>query len=305
MRIVSCVTDPYEIPVLKKIGADEIYIAYSKILNYGEAMSFKSLADVISCVKLAKKNKLKIHLAANGIASKKETITLAGMIGDIKKIIDIGIDGLIVSNVGILKIIKKERINVNLHLSSVNPVFNTYALDFFHSNFGLSRVILPNQLSARESEGIINYAKEKKIETEVFYFKFFGCPYINGFCYMHNNSLYTRNIKSERGLCLLGKGSKKARIYSFNNNINPSKKIIERVMERVNFGGSPRILNVSSFFDFYSMGVNFVKYGSRTDSSNLKFYKVKVIRKAIDRLSELTAKYDLSEAKIRFMESFK
>lgn len=302
MRILSCVTVPDEIPVLKKIGVDEVYIAYSEILNYS-TVSFKSVKDVIKSIDLARKNDIKIYLAANGFIS--QGILFSKMVKNIKKFLDYGINGIIISNFGVFKVLREEGVYADFHLSSVNPVFNKYTVDFFHSRFNIKRLILPNQISAKESKGIIDYCKKNNIETEVFYFKFFGCPYINSFCYMHDNSMYKRKTKDEKGLCLLGHGNKKADVSKFNVFLNPDSDVIERVRNRVSFGGSPRILNVSSFFDFYSMGVNVVKYGSRTDSSQIKFYKIKLIKKAVDALLELTAKYSTKEAKIRFMEIFK
>ncbi|MEF3280862.1 MAG: U32 family peptidase [Elusimicrobiota bacterium] len=305
MKIISCIIHPDEINLVKEAGADEIYFAYSQVLNFGEAMSIQKLRDVQRSIEIAHKNKLKIYLAANGFASKKQSITVKGMIKDIKKIINCGIDGLIVSNLGVFEAIKKYGIKTDLHLSSVNPVFNSYTLDFFYRKYGISRVILPNQLSAIEAEGIMEYAKKNMIKTEIFYFKFFGCPYINGFCYMHSNNLCTRNISSEYGLCVLGRGKNNADISPFNIVIAPPKNILERVSMRISMGGSPRILNISSFFDYCLKGVDFIKYGTRTDDTKTRVYKVSLIKRAINAFKELTSKYSVEEAKERFIREFK
>lgn len=308
MKILSCITDISEIVPIRKAGADEIYFAYKNILNYGNYGTLNSFEDVVNAIKIAKKNKMKIYLASNGFDSEFEKISVKEVIKNIKKIINLGIDGIIVANIGILSLIKNENINAPIHISSVNPVFNSETLKFFCFFNNIKRIILPNQLSCEEAKKIINTAKNYDIETEVFYFKFFGCPYINGYCNLHNNGIIKRLINTQSGLCVFGSGKNGTKIKVFNKlkKVNYDfDNIANRVSLRISFGGSPRLLNISTFFDFYINNVDSVKYGTRTDITKKKIDSIRVIKKAIDFLDNNKYKYNLIELKNIFMEKFK
>lgn len=308
MKILSCITDVKEILSIKKAGADEVYFAYKDILNYGNYGSLSNFKDVELAIKIAHKNKMKIYLAANGFDSENEIISVKEVIKKIKKVVDMGIDAIIVANIGVLSLIGTNNINVPIHISSVNPIFNTQTLDFLSIFKNIRRIIFPNQLSGEEAKEIINIALKNNIETEVFYFKFFGCPYINGYCNLHNNGVIKRLVSDQSGLCVFGSGKNEAFIKNINKfkKINYSlDKIINRVISRVSCGGSPRILNISSFFDFYMYNVNCVKYGTRTDITQKKINSIIFIKKAIDFLDNNINKYDKQELKKIFIEKFK
>ncbi|NLH39605.1 MAG: hypothetical protein GX445_06050 [Elusimicrobia bacterium] len=286
-----------ELIELKKAGADEIYFAYNAIPNYANTGMFYNLIDVRKLIKLSHNLKMKVHLAANEINLSDSTNTFLTIIANIRKIINFGIDGIIVSDIGLLKRIKSEFNNIPVHLSSLNPVFNLNSLKFFYDSFKISRVILPNQLSALEAKNIINFAKKNKIETEIFFYKFFGCPYINGFCMMHTDAYLKRIVKSEDGLCRAGLGLKPAKIQPFNiaKRMSIPKELMSRVSYRVSFGGSPRVLNRASFFDYYVLGIDYLKYGTRTDPTEKRIHSVKMMKKVINLIEKLLNKYDDTE----------
>lgn len=290
MKILSCITSLKELELLKIAGADELYFGlnHNIIPNYSEYGNIRTLKEAKEIIEKAHSLNLRVYLAVNG--TNFYPANYDKIIENINKIIDYGIDGLIVSSLGILN--KLEKTKIPIHISSTNPVFNTEYLKFLTENFKISRVILTNQLSANESKGIINYCKKHHIETEVFFYKFFGCPYINGFCYLHEGSfLKFQNVK-EGQQCNLTPNLYKIKPYKVNH---METRIINQIKSRMSCSNFPRVLNPASFFDFHLMGVEVTKYGSRTDQTPEKIKKVKFIKYTLKYLQQLIKKFKNKE----------
>ncbi len=299
MKLLSCITSLSEIIPIKKAGADEVYFAYEKVYNYGNSKSLKNLSEVKKAVDISHKVGMKAFLAANDIMFDTQNHKA---IKEIKSVVSMGIDGIIVSSVGLLLKLKNLNIKVPIHLSSLNPVFNVETARIF-SNFNISRIILPNQISAYESKDILNFCRENRIETEVFYFRYFGCPYINGYCYLHGDR-YFELTSEEACLCKIGGRRDNVDVKIFNRGNSDSRvaKIRKRVRERFSKGGPPRIMTAAEFFDFYRLGATHVKYGTRTDDTRTKIVNVYNIKKAIDYMAKVSSMCDYEEAKEKFVK---
>jgi collagenase-like PrtC family protease len=293
MKILSCITNIKEIELLKKEGVDEIYFGlnHKYIPNYANSGNIKTSEEAKKIIDESHKIGLKVYLAANDL---NFGVKYSNLIKNIKKIIDYGIDGIIVTDLFLLKEIEKH--NIPLHISSVASVFNTEHLRFLHQNFTFSRIILPVQLSYNQSAKMIDYCKKNRIETEVFFFKFFGCPYINSNCFLHD-SKYINLHKMKCDLQPLIKSIE-------NINLNKNNEIIKkRIFERMNCSNFPRIFNATSFFDFYINGVEYTKYGTRTDDTKTKIKKVKFIKFSILYIESLLKKYSIQKAREIFSKS--
>lgn len=270
MKILSCVTSYKEVELIKNAGADEIYFGLShSYLSNASNHGNVGLKEAKQIINLAHNLGLKVHLAANGNCFNH--IRYQDSLKIIKKMIDWGINGVIVSSLGLLNELKD--INITIHISSVNPIFNLQYLDFLNKNFKISRIILPNQISSNESRNIIEYCKKYRIETEIFFFKFFGCPYINGFCYLHASPMNCMN-------------------YSVKT---PPKK----TTTIISCHNIPRILNSKSFIDFWFMGVDYTKYGTRTDPTHEKVKKVKFIKFTLKYIDELNKRFPNNPEKLK------
>jgi len=293
MKILSCITNIEEIELLKKEGVDELYFGlnHKYIPNYANSGNIETFNEAKKIINESHKIGLKVYLAANDL---NFGVKYSNLIKNIKKIIDYGIDGIIVTDLFLLK--ELERYNIPLHISSVASVFNTEHLRFLHQNFIFSRIILPAQLSYNQAAKIIDYCKKNKIETEVFFFKFFGCSYINSNCFLHD-SKYIKSYKIKCNLQPIIKSIK-------NINLNKNNEIIEkRIFERMNCSNFPRIFNAASFFDFYINGVEYTKYGTRTDDTKTQIKKVKFIKFTILYIESLLKKYNIQKAKEIFSKS--
>lgn len=306
MRLLSCITDRREIPVFKKLGVDEVYFAVDDVPNYANAGAIGTAADARGTIRAAHAHKLKVFLAANGREARLGDFDRDALVGRIKAIAAAGIDGIIVSNPGLLRIFAGEKLGAPLHLSSVQPCFNSGAADFFVKNFGVSRIILPNQLAAGEAAGILKYCRRAGVETEIFYYKYFGCPYINGACYLHRPRYHTaEGPQQEGGLCRMGAGGALAKVAParvFRRDAARIARTAARLSLRVSRGGSPRLLNAAAFFDFCLAGVDCVKYGTRTDRTEAKIENIRRIKAALQTFEDLAGRFPPEEARRRFAE---
>jgi putative protease len=118
-------------------GADSIYIGGHSfnLRSLGKNFSMNELKKAVS---KSRQKGIKIYLALNSIVSEKETEKLKDYLWEIK---DIGFDAVIVSDAGLIKILKKMSPDIRLHLSTQANISNHHSVNFWATQ-GLSRVNL-------------------------------------------------------------------------------------------------------------------------------------------------------------------
>lgn len=140
-----------------------------------------SWEDVRGVTELAHAHKAPIYLTLNAPFYPEEThgylLKLAEkLVGELK------IDGLIVSDVGFISLLAREKLPVRIHLSSLGSCTNSRSALFFKS-LGVDRIILPRQLRLSEIERIV---RETGSEVEGLEFEVFavndGCFFEEGYC---------------------------------------------------------------------------------------------------------------------------
>ncbi|MEW5946515.1 MAG: U32 family peptidase [bacterium] len=102
------------------------------------------------------------------------------IIGCVKRLEEMKVDGFIVSDIALILALRKLGISVPLIISGEAGVYNNEALDFFRE-FGIRRVILPRHLTVGEIGDIIARCAEPKPEFEVFLMNQ-RCPYNSNVC---------------------------------------------------------------------------------------------------------------------------
>ena len=129
MKILSCITEKKEIEIFKKIGIDEIYFGLKDIPSYTDTGNLSSMSEVKEAITIAHRFGLKAYLAANGI--ELNNVEMKNVLSLIGRIIDYGIDAIIVSNIGFLRRLRAEYPSIDIHLSSVQLCFNSESVKFF------------------------------------------------------------------------------------------------------------------------------------------------------------------------------
>jgi hypothetical protein len=144
------------------------------------------------------------------------------------------------------------------------------------------------------------------VETEIFDYRFFGCVYVNGRCGLHKPVFYDPEGGgiAEGSLCRCGPacGAPAARPLAADpRRAAEAPALARRVALRMGCGGAPRFYNAASFYDFYRMGVGWLKYGVRSDPPAAKVRKVRELRSIADLAERLTRELGAAAARNEFI----
>ncbi len=146
-----------------KYGADAVYFGledYSlRQMRKGEIITINNLTHVLN---LIHKNNKKGYITLNIFAFDDDIKKLEA---DIEKIIDSKPDAFIISDFGILNIVRKYTKNIDIHISTQTNTLNSEACKFYR-DLGASRVILARELSLKQIENIRKNVPD--IELEMF-----------------------------------------------------------------------------------------------------------------------------------------
>lgn len=172
-------------------GADAVYVG-------GKQFSLRAFADNFSVDELyaatAHAHELgkKIYVTANVFARNADFCVLESYF---KTLADAGVDGVIISDPGVVYMAKKVAPNLQIHLSTQANTTNKYAVKFWREQ-GVSRVILARELSVAEIAEIHQFVPEMEIETFVHGAM---CISYSGRCLLSD---YLDGRSSNRGACV-------------------------------------------------------------------------------------------------------
>ena len=123
-------------------GADAVYIGAS---NFGARKNApNSLDDIEKLVNYAHIFDVKVHVTVNTILTDDE---LNSAISLVNKLYDIGVDAIIVQDMGLLNVAIKNKLKpIQIHMSTQCDNRTIEKVKFF-DNIGVSRVILARELS--------------------------------------------------------------------------------------------------------------------------------------------------------------
>ncbi len=144
-------------------GADAIYMGMVdfslRTMRKGDVITSENLKRAIE---LAHSYGKKVYMTLNIYAYDEDIKNLYGHIDIIK---DAGPDALIVSDFGILNIVKNKLPDIDIHISTQTNTLNSEAVKFW-KDFGATRVILARELSIKQLAQIRKNVPD--IELEVF-----------------------------------------------------------------------------------------------------------------------------------------
>lgn len=140
-------------------GADAVYIGANMFGARQNASN--SLADIKEIVDYAHKFYVKIYCTINTILDDKEILQAKDLI---KKLYEIGVDGTIIQDLGLIELaINNEIPPIPLHASTQCDNRNLEKIKFF-DEIGLNRVVIARETSLEEINNICNNVKTE-IET--------------------------------------------------------------------------------------------------------------------------------------------
>jgi hypothetical protein len=195
MRIKSPLTNKKEAAPLREAGADEFFCGiepYSWRKRYKDfcvnqrstGANFTRLADLEKAIQIAHKYKTKVHITMNAFFYLEEQYKAAQAI--IKDVLDIGADGIIFADLGLLRPIGACKDTNNKNLLKGKDViagcdaaiFNSAAVKFY-KRLGATRVVFPRSMSIGEINEVVK--ADNFLEYEVFIIHDL-CFFEDGFC---------------------------------------------------------------------------------------------------------------------------
>lgn len=107
-----------------------------------------------------------------------------------EEFLEVGLDGIICGNIGILEFLKKKNYPGKINISTILAVYNSEAIRFLLENYTINKIILSREITLKEIEEILTEFPEVTFEV-------FGegdfCRYNNGLCYAEHKYT-TRDI---------------------------------------------------------------------------------------------------------------
>ena len=171
-------------------GADAVYAGTTKLsLRTRTTMQFD---DLINTVRLAHSLNKKVYVAMNIYARDNEYDLIKD---EAKHLDEIGVDGIIVSDGGIVDVLREYAPNTEIHISTQANVTSLQACNFWYKN-GASRVILARELSKDEIKYITDN-KPNGLDIEMFVHGAI-CYSYSGRCYMSD---YMAGRSANHGDC--------------------------------------------------------------------------------------------------------
>ena len=172
-------------------GADAVYLGGE---NFGLRAGAKNFAleQLAEGIKFAHDREKRIYLTLNIIPHNED---LVGLPEYLVKLKELGLDSVIISDPGVLKIVKNIVPEMEIHLSTQANTANYAAVNFWYEQ-GVRRVILARELSLEEIREIIKKSPpDMKIET---FIHGAMCISYSGRCLLSN---YMVSRDANRGDC--------------------------------------------------------------------------------------------------------
>lgn len=342
MNIVSPISRIGEVEPVIKAGANEIYCGVftseenKEYTNLGclnrRATAIASLScfeELKTVVKIAHSSNIRVSFTINEWYSEKQ---LLSALAQIDKAIECGVDVLIVADIGLLYALKNRGLKgVERHISSTCSVFNSETVDFYR-DLGVSRIILPRQLTIEEISAIAQRRANIELEVPVLNKK---CRYAEGFCTLQHglteasgvfqirwqnsdilkkiakfvpqriiNIFRRRLLKQEFDCYSIYNSLFSADSPDFNRSQPHTDCSPRKINLRVDFDS---ILNVNgcaacSLFDLANLGIGFVKIIGRGNLHAKKVTDTGFIKNSIELLKENQTKIEFEQKIKRLYE---
>lgn len=141
-------------------GADAVYLGGSKFSARAYASNFDN-DNMIKAVDYAHLYGAQVYVTLNTILKEDELPDAVKYVGFLN---DIGVDAIIIQDMGLCKRVREEYPDLELHASTQMTIHNAEAAVFFKEN-GFTRIVLSRELSLEEIKYI---STDLGIETEIF-----------------------------------------------------------------------------------------------------------------------------------------
>ena len=247
-------------------GADAVYIGGKDYSLRANAKNF-SKEEIKGAVMYAHNLGKKVYVTVNIVLHNDE---LDGLKEYLLYLDSVNVDGIIVSDITIMKLHKELNLKLELHISTQASITN-YEAGLFYKELGAKRLVLARECSKYDIERI---KKETNLDLECFIHGAM-CTSISGRCVLSN---YVTNRDSNRGGC--------AQIcrWEFDYLDLNNNKITD-----IPFSMTPKDLNMVPFINgMIDIGVNSFKIEGRMRSVYYIATVILIYRRLIDKIVNKT-----------------
>lgn len=193
LELVCPAGTPAALRAAIKAGADAVYLGFRDETNARNfpGLNF-SVAELEEALAFAHQAGRKVLLAVNTYADATDPSPWHRAI---RCASELGVDAIILADIGLLAHARDRYPNLRLHLSVQASASNPVAINYYAETFGVRRVVLPRVLTVAE---IAKLNGQVGVETEVFAFGGM-CPMAEGRCTL--SSYATGQSPNRNGVC--------------------------------------------------------------------------------------------------------
>ncbi|MBR2909744.1 MAG: U32 family peptidase [Clostridia bacterium] len=266
-------------------GADAVYFAGK---NYGlRAMSSNFTEDeMIEAINYVHQNNKKAYVTLNVYARNND---FDGLGEYVKYLQDIGVDAVIVSDLGVFDTVRRNAPKLEIHISTQSNTTNKYSAGFYKT-LGASRVVLARELSIEEIREIKKHNPDLELECFVHGAM---CISYSGRCLLSN---YLTGRDSNHGECVQACRWK----YFITEESRPNEPMEIQEDDKGAYILNSKDMCLIEYLDqIIEAGVNSLKIEGRMKSPYYVATVINAYRRAIDSYYEAKkngAEYKLDES---------
>ncbi len=173
-------------------GADAVYFAGKNLGLRAFAGNFSD-EEIVEAMSYLHQRGKKGYVTVNIVAKDED---FEGIDDYLNLLLKADVDGVIVSDVGLIYYIRKNFPKLNVHVSTQANVNNSYSAQFF-ADMGVTRIVLARELNLKQIQKLHENLKDK-VEIEAFVHGAMCISY-SGRCLLSN---YLSGRDSNRGACV-------------------------------------------------------------------------------------------------------
>jgi len=258
-------------------GADAVYVGVEG-LSLRASSSEMSMADLAAGVNEAHAKGVKVYAAINTFARNADLEQAKNIIPELAAI---GVDALIISEPGMLRLIRSSAPQLPVHLSTQANTTNIEAVRFWQDQ-GVRRIILARELNLKEIGEIA--AAVPEMELEIFIHGAM-CMAYSGRCYL---SAFRNRRSANEGDC-----SQPCRWeYLLHESTRPNDPLILQEDERYSYLLSSKDLCLIEYLpEVLASGVTSLKIEGRMKSAYYVAVVTRTYRQSLDALTQQKDKY--------------
>lgn len=191
IELLSPAGDPEKLFMAVNYGADAVYLA-GKSFGMRSAAGNFSNDEMLSAVNMCHEHGVNVYVTCNTLPRENELVQLPDYLSFLN---DIGVDALIVADMGVISLAKKYAPKLKLHISTQFGVVNSAAARTLY-DMGADTAVLARELSLEEIATVrANSPKELRLEAFVHGAM---CVSFSGRCLLSN---YLTGRDANRGEC--------------------------------------------------------------------------------------------------------